>query len=148
MVIRYLLDTNAWIHYLKGMAPLVARIRSTPAGEIAVCSVVRGELLHGARKYGNADAREARVIQTLAPFISLPYDDAAAHEYARIRDQLEREGQIIGPYDLQIAAIARSLDLILVSSNREFSRVKGLSVEDWSTVSPQEPPLSQTNPPA
>jgi tRNA(fMet)-specific endonuclease VapC len=93
-------------------------------------------------------SREARVTRTLRPFLSLPFDDPAAREYAQIRDQLEREGQIIGPYDLQIAAIALSRRLTLVSSNREFSRVQGLRIEDWSKPSPEDPPVSQTNPPA
>jgi len=132
-VIRYLLDTNVWIHYLKGVAPVVARLRSTPANEIAACSIVWAELLHGARKYGNVEEREARVTRTLSPFLSLPFDDKAAREYARIRDELERAGQLIGPYDLQIASIALCRGLTLVTANREFKRVEGLSVEDWTT---------------
>jgi tRNA(fMet)-specific endonuclease VapC len=52
--------------------------------------------------------------------------------YGRVRAALERRGIIIGPYDLQIAAHALSLDLVLVSDNvREFRRVEGLKVENW-----------------
>ncbi len=63
VVMRYLLDTNVWIHYLKSAAPVEDRSRKTPARDIAVCSVVWVELLHGARKY---ERREERVNPTAA----------------------------------------------------------------------------------
>lgn len=132
---RYLLDTNAWIHYLKHAAsPVAARLRRTPAHEVVVCSVVWAELLHGARKYEKRDERLARIERTLRPYRSLPFDDAAARRYAEIRNVLETRGQIIGPNDLLIAAIAVTHGLTLVTNNREFSRVPGLSIEDWTVA--------------
>ena len=96
------------------------------------CSVVRAELLHGAQKYGNRDRRVTIVKQTLAPFVSLSFDGADAEAYARIRHELELAGSVIGPYDLQIAALCVRHDPTLVTSNvSEFSRVPGLSMEDW-----------------
>ncbi|MDP1709482.1 MAG: PIN domain-containing protein, partial [Candidatus Komeilibacteria bacterium] len=63
---------------------------------------------------------------------SLPFDGNAAREFGEIRAYLARQGTPIGPYDLQIAAIAKVHDLILVTHNtREFSRVLGLRLEDW-----------------
>jgi len=130
---RCLLDTNTWIHYLKRPgSPVEARLRQTPVSEVVVCSVVWAELLHGARKYEKRDERIERIERTLGPFRSLPFDDAAARRYAETRDALERRGQIIGPHDLLIAAIALTHGLTVVTSNREFSRVDGLSVEDWT----------------
>lgn len=128
---RYLLDSNVWIFYLKNATSQVeARLRITPASEIAVCSVVWAELLYGARKYERRQARMARVERTLAPFVSLPFDDAAARNYAQIRDELEVRGEVIGPNDLFIASIALTHGLILVTNNREFRRITGLPVED------------------
>jgi tRNA(fMet)-specific endonuclease VapC len=133
---RYLLDTNTWIDYLKRPRSLVERrLRGTRADDVAVCSVVWAELLHGARKYEKRDERVARIERTLAPFRSLPFDDAAARRYAEIRDSLETRGELIGPNDLLIAAIALTHGLILVTNNREFSRVPGLSSEDWTAES-------------
>ena len=130
---RYLLDTNIWIFYLKNPSSLVgARLRKTSAHDIAVCSVVRAELLHGARKYEKRTERVARVELTLSPFVSLPFDDTAAGHYAIIRDDLESKGVTIGANDLMIAAIAVTHQLTLVSNNLEFNRVHGLPVEDWS----------------
>ncbi len=130
---RYLLDTNIWIFYLKNQDSAIGRkLRITAAAEITVCSIVWAELLHGARKYDRREDRVARVERTLSPFPSLPFDDNAAREYAVIRDLLETQGRSIGPNDLLIAAIARTHNLILVSNNTEFERVHGLTVEDWS----------------
>jgi tRNA(fMet)-specific endonuclease VapC len=132
---RYLLDTNTWIYYLKhAESPVETRLRGTPAGEIAVCSIVWAELLHGARKYERRDERVERVERTLGPYRSLPFDDAAARRYAEIRDSLESRGEVIGPNDLFIASIALTHGLILVTNDREFSRVEGLTIEDWSTA--------------
>jgi tRNA(fMet)-specific endonuclease VapC len=61
-----------------------------------------------------------------------PWDEEAARHYGAIRAYLKREGNIIGNYDLQIAAHARSIDAVIVTNNtREFSRVPDLTVEDW-----------------
>jgi tRNA(fMet)-specific endonuclease VapC len=101
-------------------------------GDIVSCSIVRAELLHGAEKYGNRDRRVASVLQTLAPFRSLAFDDDAADVYAHTRHILEVAGEIIGPYDLQIAAICLLHGFTLVTNNTvEFSRVSSLKVEDW-----------------
>lgn len=55
----------------------------------------------------------------------------AAH-YAEIRAEVERKGQVIGPYDLMIAGHARSRGLVVVTANlRDFERVAGLRAEDW-----------------
>ncbi len=130
---RYLLDTNIWIAYLKGGNITVRRrLESSDRTDIAVCSVVWGELLYGARQYERREEREARIETTLSPLRCLPFDLAAARRYARIRDELERAGQTIGGNDLMIAAIALEHSLTGVTHNsREFSRVPGLRVEDW-----------------
>jgi tRNA(fMet)-specific endonuclease VapC len=65
-------------------------------------------------------------------FVSLPFDDAAASIFGRIRAELAASGTPIGPYDLQIAAIAIANNFILVTHNvKEFRRVNGLQFEDW-----------------
>ena len=132
---RYLLDTNSWIHYLKfPKSPIRSRLEALAPTDIAVCSVVKAELFHGAEKYGNRERRLAIVTETIAPYISLPFDDHSAVEYGLIRHQLERAGSVIGPNDLMIAAIVRANDLTLVTHNTdEFMRVEGLRVEDWLT---------------
>lgn len=134
----YLLDTNVWIHYLKQPGSRIhAKLAALLPADVVSCSIVLCELLHGAEKYGNRNRRVATVNQTLAPFNSIPFDDADAAEYAGIRHELETTGLVIGPYDLQIAAICVRHGFTLVTSNvGEFSRVRGLEIEDWLTDVP------------
>jgi tRNA(fMet)-specific endonuclease VapC len=130
---RYLLDTNAWIRYLKDPSSSIrSRLSALRPTDIVTCSIVRSELLHGAEKYGNRARRISLVQTTLAPFASFPFDDQDASEYGKLRHSLELAGTVIGPYDLQIAAICLRHGVTLVTHNeREFSRVNGLKVADW-----------------
>jgi tRNA(fMet)-specific endonuclease VapC len=128
----FLPDTNVWISLLKNPGGrLDTRISAEPVSEIHLCSIVKAELWHGAQKYGNQERRLRALGMLFSPFRSLPFDDAAAREYADIRHELETEGRVIGPNDLKIAAIARACGLTLVTADPEFSRVRGLKVENW-----------------
>jgi tRNA(fMet)-specific endonuclease VapC len=74
--------------------------------------------------------------QFLPIFTSHPFDDAAAQIFGQIRADLMAIGGTLGPYDLQIAAIALRHDMTLVTHNtREFCRVPSLRFEDWQTIS-------------
>jgi hypothetical protein len=54
------------------------------------------------------------------------------HRLAKIRAELYRAGQLIGPYDMMIAGHARAKGLVLVTNNiEEFKRVPGLLLENW-----------------
>ena len=87
---------------------------------------------HGAQKYGNRERRLRALDMLFEPFQSVAFDDTAARQYADIRHELEIEGRIIGPNDLQIAAIARGHGLTIVSADPGFGSVPGLKVEDWT----------------
>lgn len=130
----FLLDTNQWIQLLKGRCPALARrLDQVAPDEVWFCSVVKEELFHGAWKHTDRAARVAKLEALFARHYSLPFDDAAAAEAGRLRHVLETRGELIGPHDLQIAAIARSRGWTLVTSNTvEFRRVEGLMLEDWT----------------
>jgi tRNA(fMet)-specific endonuclease VapC len=130
----YLLDTNTCIEALrvKGNPHVKTRIGSRPPTDLAVCSVVVGELYYGAERSSNPAAESARVSTFIGPFASLPFDDAAARMFATVRADLDARGQGIGPLDTMIAAIALAHSLTIVTHNtRDFSRVPGLVLEDW-----------------
>jgi len=99
--------------------------------EVALSSIVASELLYGAYKKGSQKLIEV-VKHFIDCFVIYDFDLKAAEEYALIRADLERKGVIIGAYDLQIAAHARSLSAVLVTNNEnEFLRIGGLRVENW-----------------
>ncbi|CAN5331857.1 type II toxin-antitoxin system VapC family toxin [soil metagenome] len=129
----YLLDTNVCIHLLNQSDPHIQQqFRSRSPGEIALCSVVRAELLYGAYRSTRVDANLQRLRLFYSPLQSLPFDDHCAEHYALIRTDLAAQGKLIGPNDLMIAAIARAVEATLVTRNTgEFGRVAGLRLEDW-----------------
>jgi tRNA(fMet)-specific endonuclease VapC len=129
----YLLDSNTCVEYLRNRNPrVIQRIRSEPTQNIRLCSVVLGELYCGAFRSADPISNFALLRHFLGKFSSLPFDDPAAAVYGEERAKLEKLGTKIGPHDMQIAAIALANGLIVVTHNvGEFSRVPGLSVEDW-----------------
>jgi len=129
----YLPDTNACIALLRERNPkLIARWEATKADDILLCSVVVYELRHGAERSSDPAREHAKLDSSLAPFRSLPFDDPCARTCAELRHELEASGSVIGPHDLQIAAIALQHGLTLVTHNTaEFARIPGLQVEDW-----------------
>ncbi len=94
---------------------------------------MRGELLHGVAKSQQVEKSRERLEQFLTPYHLLPFAGDTAVHYADIRLKLERQGTIIGPDDLIIAAAARAYGAVLVTNNTsEFARVERLMVEDWT----------------
>ena len=130
---EYLLDTNVCVRILNGRSQrVVRRLRQVKPSRVALCSLVKAELIHGARKSRDVAANIRNLRRFFEPFQSFPFDDRCAEAYGTLRAELERAGTPIGENDLLIAATALTNDLILVTHNqREFSRIVGLELEDW-----------------
>lgn len=132
---RYLLDANTWIaHYRNSQPDVTRRLQRQSAGDIVLCSIVLGELQLGVERCPTQYrvANQKLVDETRLQYDSLPFDDAAAMEYAVIRADLMTRGLSIGGNDMLIAAIARVNEITLVTHNTaEFGRVPGLLIEDW-----------------
>jgi tRNA(fMet)-specific endonuclease VapC len=133
MAIRYLLDTNTASYVIKGNLPRVReRLVRLPMAEIGISAVTEAELRFGVARRPEAGKLRHAVEEFLLRVEILPWDSEASMRYSEIRAALEGEGQPMGNLDLMIAAQALAAGAILVSSDRVFSRVKGLKVEDWS----------------
>ena len=129
----YLLDTNVCIHLLNQKHPgILQHFQQHSPAEIALCSIVKAELLYGARHSQRVQDNLQLLAKFFAPLVSLPFDDRCAEEAGLIRADLAGQGNPIGPNDLLIAATARAHDAVLITHNSgEFSRVTGLRMEDW-----------------
>jgi tRNA(fMet)-specific endonuclease VapC len=131
-MLRYMLDTNICIYAIKHRPAAVRETFNQKAHHLCVSSVSLAELLYGAEKSSQPTHNLTIIESFVARLEVLPFDDKAAAHYGQIRAPLEREGKIIGPYDLMIAAHARSQGLTLVTNNeKEFARVPGLLIENW-----------------
>jgi len=130
---KYFLDTNICIYFLKGMYPaLLNQFQTKRPDDIKIASIVKAELLLGAFKSDKPRKTEAIVSEFLLPYSVIAFNDEAAVKYARIRGALEKQGQVIGANDLILAATVLANDGILITNNNtEFKRVKSLKVENW-----------------
>lgn len=132
-MLKYLLDTNIVIYTLKNKPARVREHFSRHDGQMAISTVTLGELVFGAERSSRPEANLAVIEGLVARLESLHFDDAAAYHFGQIRAELLRSGRPIGPYDMMIAAHARSRGLILVTNNlAEFERVGGLRLENWA----------------
>lgn len=129
----YLPDTNVWINHLNPAPSILkTRLSAHPPSQIALCDAVKSELYYGAFKSARLDANISTLDTLFSDFVSFSFDGKAARIFGEIRADLARKGTPIGPYDLQIAAIALANDCILITHNTgEFSRIAGLKLEDW-----------------
>lgn len=132
--VMVLLDTNICIHLLnRADARIRQQFESRSPIDIALCSIVKAELLYGAHRSNRMDANVQRLKLFFSPLQSLPFDDRCIEHYAMIRADLTAQGCPIGPNDLLIAAIARAHEAVLITNNTgEFNRVAGLRMEDWT----------------
>lgn len=130
---KYLLDTDICIFLIKNKhTTLLKKIQKIPFGEIGLSSITIAELCYGVEKSHQKSTNRVALTQFITPFAFIDFDASAAIEYGRIRTDLERQGKIIGPNDLLIAAQAVRHNMTLVTNNtKEFKRVKRLSLENW-----------------
>lgn len=133
----FLLDAGICVALINGTSQN-ARLRFAEAtrrkAKVTTSAIVVHQLWHLAAKGGH-DTRFARA---LSLFLSrdiaiLDFSEPDSRAAGEIRAELERQGTRIGEYDTLIAGQAFARNLILVTANTsEFSRVKGLVVEDWT----------------
>ncbi|HEV2716214.1 MAG TPA: type II toxin-antitoxin system VapC family toxin [Terriglobales bacterium] len=134
---KYLLDTNACIAIINGNPALVRnRLQKERSGgaEIFVSSIVAFELWYGVSKSSRQELNTQRLATFLAgPIILLPFEHEDARSAGSVRAALEVSGKPIGAYDVLLAGQALQRQLTLVTASvSEFSRVKGLSWQDWA----------------
>ncbi|MCY1220959.1 tRNA(fMet)-specific endonuclease VapC [compost metagenome] len=134
-MLKYMLDTNICIFTVKNRPQQVREAFNRPHVQLCISSISLMELIYGAERSAMPE-RNLSVIEGFSARLEvLNYDQAAATHTGQLRAELARSGTPIGPYDQLIAGHARSQGLILVTNNRrEFDRVPGLRVEDWTTA--------------
>ena len=130
----YMLDTNAVIMAIRHPDwPIFPRIEKHVGRDLCISSVTLGELEYGIKKSRDPVKTRNGVYQFLAGILILDFDTKAAQHFGDIFGDLEMRHMRISDRDTMIAAHARSLGYTVVTNNvREFARVEGLQIEDWS----------------
>lgn len=128
-----MLDTNVCIFVMKQRTDVLSRLQCCEAGDVGISTISVAELRYGAARSARIEVNQMALDDALIPLQILDFDEKAARAYGDVRAYLRREGTPIGPLDMLIGAHALSVDAILVSNNtREFGRIPGLALEDWT----------------
>ena len=129
---KYLLDTNTCIALMRRNARVRGRMESLAPGDCAVSAITALELYHGLERCAQREREQAKIDELFSVIEVLPFGDEEAKRAAKTRHALEQAGHAIGPFDVLIAGHALAAGMVLVTNNtREFSRVTGLTIEDW-----------------
>ncbi len=132
---RYMLDTNICIYIAKHQPPEVkVHFERLKPGQLVMSAITYGELSYGASKSRQKAKAVAQLEELVQDIPAVDLDSRAGQVYGEIRAALEQQGRLIGNNDIWIGAHALAMNLTLVTNNeREFNRIPGLSVENWTT---------------
>lgn len=131
--VTHLLDTNIAIGLIKNVPQIFDHLSRLNLDDVAISAITEAELRYGAEKSAQPARNHAALDRFLIAIPSKPFDSACVREYGKIRAALEKKGTPIGSMDTLIAAHALALRVTLVTSNtKEFQRVPGLVLENWS----------------
>lgn len=129
----YLLDTETAGQIVSGASPgLRGHLRNVPMYELAISVVTEGELFYGLAKRGGPKDLNKRLQEFLERVDVLPWTETVANVYGGLRASCESVGVVVSPLDMMIAAHAKAIDAVLVTSNPVFRLIPdSLKLDDW-----------------
>jgi predicted nucleic acid-binding protein len=126
---KYLVDTDWVIDYLKGKIAVVDELTRLSEDGLAISLITYGEIYEGIYFSRDPRASERGFLKFLRGVHVLPLNKLILKRFARLRGELRRTGNLIGDPDLLIAATALQYDLVLLSRNQsDLQRVPQLKL--------------------
>lgn len=131
---KYLLDTCIISKFLKEEPAVCKHIGMIDSSDIGLSIITKLEINYGFALHPNDFKKQRKRWENFcAVVIMIPFDDHEQTMAYQIKTDLHKRGNMIGAYDILIAATALAKGLVCVTNNiKEFNRVQGLKVEDWS----------------
>lgn len=131
---KCMLDTNICIYLIKRKNPkILAYLKKHAIGEVGISSITLAELQYGVANSNYIQRNREALHEFILPLEIADFDEKVAEVYGNVKANLEKAGTTIGSMDMLIGAHAMSLGVTLVANNtREFNRIKGLKVVDWT----------------
>lgn len=129
---KYLLDTDTLIFWLKGKVQIEAKAKFFGLQQLSYSTISHAELHFGAynSQYIEKNLFAISIIEKKLQL--LDFDKKAAELFGEIKAQLKRQGNLVLDADIMIASIAIANHLILVTNNvRHFQRIPNLELENW-----------------
>ncbi len=131
----FIFDTDVYTNVMRKIPSetLLNRLKRVPRRDQFTTTITIGEVYYGLMKASNKTRLLKLFEDVLLPRATiLPFDFSAAKKYGEIRSFLEKQGTPLAHADLQIASIALSMNMILITGNQQhFQRVPQLTVENW-----------------
>jgi len=131
----FIFDTDIYTNVIRKIPSetLINRLKKVPRRDQFTTTITIGEVYYGIMKVSNKTRLLKLFEDVLLPRATiLSFDFSAAKKYGEIRSFLEKQGTPLSHADLQIASIALSMNMALITGNlKHFQRVPGLAVENW-----------------
>ena len=134
-VTRYMLDTNTVSLLFKKHPAVGRRLVAVPITSLCISAITQGELQFGLARRPDAAALHVAVREFLRRVDVLPWEAATSEVHGTTRAATQRGGRVLAPMDLLIGSHALSIDAVLVTNDRAFGQLSGLSIEDWTEES-------------
>lgn len=132
---KYVLDTDILIYFLKGHAQVVEKISVFSQSELSTTIINKTELLYGAFNSVKKEQNLKKIQEFLNEIQILEFSDAASLLFAEHKAQLKKQGNLLADMDLMIASIVLAHDGILVTNNvKHFEKIKKLQFENWARL--------------
>ncbi len=131
----FIFDTDIYTNVMRKIPSktLLNRLKKVPRRDQFTTTITIAEVYYGLIKASNRTRLLKLFEDVLLPRATiLPFDFSAAKKYGEIRSFLEKQGTPLAHADLQIAAIALTMNMTLVTGNlKHFQRVPQLTVKNW-----------------
>lgn len=129
---KYLLDTNICIHFLRGKFSLLEKFQEVGIENCTISEITLAELVFGAENSSNPKKNHELIENLTNQMTILPIFNAI-YLYGKEKARLRLKGQMISDFDLLIGCTAVEKDLIMVTENlKEFERISGIQIENWA----------------
>ena len=128
---KYLLDTNICIHFLRGKYGLYDKIEQVGLQNWAISEITLAELIYGAENSEYPQKNHKLVNELMKELTIIPIFEAI-HRYGREKARLRQSGTMISDFDLLIGCTAVEYEMIMVTENvKEFKRIEDIKIENW-----------------
>lgn len=132
---KYILDTDTLIYFLKGQQSVVERISIVATSDLSTTIINQTELLYGAFNSQKKEQNLKKIQAFLKEIKVLDFSHSASLIFAEHKAQLKKQGNVLADMDLMIASIVLANDGILVTNNvKHFEKIKLLKFENWTTL--------------
>jgi tRNA(fMet)-specific endonuclease VapC len=113
--------------------PVTSRVSRSVGDRFGISMTVLAELYFAVHASRHFEQNLRRLETTISALLVWPFDEAAAEEFGRIQAEQKSAGLPIPPLDAQIAAVARSRGLTVLTSDGHFRYISGLDFADWQS---------------